>query len=375
MSIETANRLYRFTFVLILAIAVAAAFVALIRSFVIDIALAAIFAGLLHPLFEKWLPALGGRRGAAAGCVLLLTVVIVIVPLGLIMALVGPEAAEMSQQGVSFLRGAIAHPQSVIGSLPPGLVGHQTAQMLNARAGAAVNSLSQLLSQWALSAAGDGVRLFFDLFVIAFALPYFLDRGPALVARIVERIPVSRGEAQAIAKKTLAITSSTLKGIVVVGIAQGVLIGTGFAVAGIGHPVFWGTIAGVASSVPGFGSGLVWAPGALYLLLTGHVAAGAGLAVWGLASVLIGDDGLRAHVVGRGASMPPFLVFISTLGGLTTLGPAGLLIGPVLAGLLIGVLDLYYAVLRSSGLLNGSAQAVPAQPDNDWSASALQTRS
>jgi predicted PurR-regulated permease PerM len=370
MSIETANRLYRFTFVLILALAVVAAFVFLISDFVIDIILAAIFAGLLHPLLEKWLPATRGRRGVAAGLVVVFAVTVVIVPLALVIVMVGPEAVQMGQKGVQFMQGALANPKAMVAHTPG--LDHGAVATLTARAGDAVTALSQLLSHWALSATRDAVRLFLDLFVIAFALTYFLRSGSKLVERVIERLPVSRGEAQSIAKKTLSITSSTLKAIVVVGAAQGVLIGTGFYVFGLGHPWFWGTIAGAASTVPGFGSGLVWAPGALYLALTGHIAAGAGLAVWGLLSVLLGDDGLRAAVVGRGSAMPPFLVFISTLGGLTTLGPAGLLIGPVLAGLLIGVLDLYYAVLRSSGLLNGSVGSTHAE--DAWSADALESR-
>jgi predicted PurR-regulated permease PerM len=251
------------------------------------------------------------------------------------------------------------HPQSIIPMLPGGFAradSHRAAiASFTAHLADAVNALSSILSRWLMSATRGAVSLFFDLFVILFALPYFLQSGPALVERVMERIPVSRAEARTIVDKTLKTTASTLRGIVVVGTAQGVLIGTGFEVAGIGQPWFWGTIAAAASSVPGFGSGLVWAPGALYLLLTGHIAAGIGLAAWGIAVVLIADDWLRAVIVGRGAAIPAFLVFISTLGGLTVLGPAGILIGPVLAGTLIGVLNLYYAVLRSSGLLNGNA--------------------
>jgi predicted PurR-regulated permease PerM len=102
--------------------------------------------------------------------------------------------------------------------------------------------------------------------------------------------------------------------------------------------------------VPGLGSGLVWIPAAIYLFVTGKIAAGIGLIVWGALVVGIADNLLRVYIVGRGAALPSFIVFVSTLGGLTTFGPAGILVGPVLVGVLIGVLDLYQAVLKSSGL-------------------------
>src|SRR5262249_5952149 len=157
---------------------------------------------------------------------------------------------------------------------------------------------------WLSSATSGVAHLLLDVFVVSFAIAYFLQSGPALIERLMDRIPVARVEARHIVGKTLRVTAATLKSLILVGTVQGVLVGAGFAVAGIDNPWFWGTLGGVASAVPGLGAGLVWGPGAIYLALTGHLWAGIGLAIWGVAVVSMADNVLRLLIIGRGASMP-----------------------------------------------------------------------
>ena len=358
MSNESANRLYRFTYVLVLTIAVTGAFLFLIRDFLLDILLAAIFAGLLRPLFEKSLPAFGGRRALAAVVIVLIVILAAVLPFSAIITVIWSEAVQLGEAAVMWVRSIVDHPDQLLALLPKRVADDEGFRKafasFTAQTADNVSVLAGFLSRSLSLATLGAVRMLFDLFVISFAVVYFLQYGPALAESIVKRIPVARAEARAIADKTLRVTAATLKSIVIIGAVQGVLVGLGFDVAGIREPWFWGTVAAMASTVPGLGSGLVWAPGAAYLLLTGHPLAGVGLALWGAAVVFFGDSLLRLYIVGRGAAMPGLLVFLSTLGGLTVLGPSGILIGPVLAGILLGVLDLYHSVLQSSGLSNGS---------------------
>ncbi len=359
MQSETATRLYRFTFVLILTLALAAAFVFVIRSFLLDILLAAIFSGLTFPLFQRLVPAFGGRRAAVAALLVVIGILVVALPLAGVATMVASEAVGLSRTSVVWISETIGHPERVTSLLPKSLA--QNTAVVTAIATATtrmndvVGSLSGFLTRNLSALTNGAVRLLLDAFVMAFAVFYFLQKGPAIVERVMDRIPVGRREARLIVGRTLQITAATLKSIVIVGTAQGILIGVGFAIAGVGEPWFWGTVAAAASTVPGLGSGLVWGPAAVYLAASGHWLPAIGLALWGLAVVAFADNLLRLYIIGRGASIPSFLVFISTLGGLSAFGPPGVLIGPVLAGTFMGVLDLYSAVLRSSGLLKSHA--------------------
>jgi predicted PurR-regulated permease PerM len=350
------NHLYKFTYVLILTTTVLVSFLFVIRGFLIDVVLAAIFAGLLYPLFERTQRAFGGRRTVAASVIVVVIILAVALPFAAFMALVGSQAIQLSQATVEWIQQTAARPDGLADMLPQWLVVNEGVSKAIASVtlniadiiGALAGFLSRSLSSVTLGAMG----VLLDLFVIAFGVVYFLQSGPALLDHFMERIPVAKEEARIIGDKTLQVTAATLKSVVIGGAVQGALVGLGFAVAGIGQPWFWGAVAAAASAFPAFGAGLVWTPGAIYLLLTGHGIAGLGLLVWGGAVVASADNVLRIYIVGRTEVMQGFLVLVSTLGGLAVLGPSGILIGPVLAGMLLGMLDLYYSVLKSSGLLD-----------------------
>jgi len=103
----------------------------------------------------------------------------------------------------------------------------------------------------------------------------------------------------------------------------------------------------VASVIPSVGPALVWVPAVIYLLLTGQVWAGLGLCLWCALVVGSVDNVLRPILVGGDTQMPNILILISTFGGLTLFGAAGLIIGPVIASLFVTRWDVYYETFRA----------------------------
>lgn len=355
MEIDQAKRFYRFGFVLILTVGACGVFLFVIQVFIVDIFLAAIFAGLLTPLFRKISRLLDGREGMACAAIVVVGLLAVVFPLAAIMTIVVSEAVQVSGSVVAWIQNGIARPASAMEVLPRAIVESkefsETVGWFSSHAAGAIGALSDYLSS-SVSLVLRGVgRLFLDVFVITFALAYFLRRGPMLIAQLEERIPLARPEAQAIVDRTLKITAATLRSVVIGGAADGALIAIGFALTGVGQPLFWGAVAIVASQTPVLGCAVLWIPAAAYLLLTGHALAALGLALWGTLINVVVDNSLRAYIVGRGAAIPAFLALVSTLGGIAVFGVAGILIGPVLIGLTIGILDLYQQALKSSGLV------------------------
>src|SRR4029434_10794490 len=82
---------FRQAFLLLLVTAISAAFVAMIRGFLLTILVAAIFAGLSYPVYEWMLGRARGRKALAAIATLLLLLVLVIAPL---LAVLGAGASE-----------------------------------------------------------------------------------------------------------------------------------------------------------------------------------------------------------------------------------------------------------------------------------------
>lgn len=92
------------------------------------------------------------------------------------------------------------------------------------------------------------------------------------------------------------------------------------------------------------GSGVVWAPVAIYFLLTGSILKGVILLAFGILVIGLIDNFLRPLLVGKDTQMPDYLVLISTIGGMALFGLNGFIIGPMIAALFLTAWDLFSAL-------------------------------
>ncbi len=173
-------------------------------------------------------------------------------------------------------------------------------------------------------------------------LTYFLLRdGHSIARKISARLPMQEGKRRALFEKFITVVRATIKGSIVVAIVQGILGGLAFYLLDIRAPLLWGVVMGLLSLVPAIGTGLVWAPVAIFLLATGEVTRGLVLLALGFFVISMIDNVLRPILVGKDTQMPDYVVLIATLGGLALLGMNGIIIGPVIAAMFIAAWDIY----------------------------------
>ena len=172
-------------------------------------------------------------------------------------------------------------------------------------------------------------------------------RGPELVALLNDYTPLGDEDKHEILTKGVAVTRATLKSLLVIGALQGVLGGIAFAIVGIDSPVFWALAMAVASVLPLLGTAFVWVPAAIALFIRGDTLLGVALVAW-CAIVVVGvlDYVVRPRLIGSDARMPDLVVLLSTLGGVAMFGVAGLIIGPVIAGLFLTSLGILTATFE-----------------------------
>jgi predicted PurR-regulated permease PerM len=125
-----------------------------------------------------------------------------------------------------------------------------------------------------------------------------------------------------------------------VALAQGAAGGLAFALLGLGAPIFWGVIMAFFALLP-LGSGVVWVPVAVWLLMTGQVGRGIALMVIGAGVIGLIDNVLRPILLSGRTEMNGLLVFISLLGGLAAFGLLGLVLGPIIMAFTISFVDAY----------------------------------
>ena len=204
-----------------------------------------------------------------------------------------------------------------------------------------VGSISTFLINRLSTVTLGTVNFLFMLFVMLYAMYFFLIDGDKLLHKILYYLPLEDHDERRILDKFTSVARATLKGTAVIGLLQGILAGLAFAVVGIPSAVFWGAIMTVLSIIPSIGSAIVWVPAALILAATGSLAKGIGLAVF--CAVVVGsmDNLLRPILVGKDTQMHELMIFLGTLGGIFMFGVIGVIIGPIIAALFVTVWDIY----------------------------------
>jgi predicted PurR-regulated permease PerM len=219
-----------------------------------------------------------------------------------------------------------------------------------------------------VAAATAGTALFFfHLFVMLYAMFFFVIYGRTILDRIMYYAPMPTEQQQRMIDKFVSVSRATIKGTLVIGIVQGGLAGLAFAAVGIEGAAFWGTIMFFLSIVPAVGTALIWVPAVIWLVATGHIVSGIALTAWCVIVVGLADNFLRPYLVGRDTQMPDLLVLVGTLGGLTLFGAIGLVIGPIIAALFITVWELYgeaYKDLLSEHSSQKTAPSITQDADN-----------
>jgi predicted PurR-regulated permease PerM len=185
------------------------------------------------------------------------------------------------------------------------------------------------------------VLFLFELFVMLFALFYFLRDGDSMLNRFRHFLPFEETMTERMLAEARELIFASVTTSLVIAAVQGIICGGAFAIVGLGSPVFWGVVMGFLSLLPVVGAWPVWIPAAIWLFSTGH--AGRALILIVLCGALGGtiDNILRPILLGGRASLNGLLVFISVLGGIAVFGVLGVVLGPIVVATAVGILDVY----------------------------------
>ncbi|MGZ8095717.1 MAG: AI-2E family transporter [Methylosarcina sp.] len=134
----------------------------------------------------------------------------------------------------------------------------------------------------------------------------------------------------------IAAVRATVNGLVLVGLGEGLLLGVGYAFAGLSHPALLGAITGILAMIP-FAAKLIFGGCAAVLFFDGHLAAGTGLLIFGLVVLLVADNYVRPALIGGAVKLPFIWTLLGIFGGLENFGLLGLFLGPTLMAILMSI--------------------------------------
>ncbi|HEX4885009.1 MAG TPA: AI-2E family transporter [Casimicrobiaceae bacterium] len=291
-----------------------------------------------------------GRAPAALVMVVLITLVIV-APF----ALVTSQVAQNGPRALAWFRlvlETLPEPPAWLAAVP--LVGaeateywrslaHDTATLMT-ELGRLLEPAQRLLFASGVTVVGALVQL-----TLSILIAFFLFRDGAAIAQRMDvgmtRLAAERG------RRLMTATTMTVRGVVLgilgTAIAQGVVAGFGYWLAGVpGWPLL-GFATFVLSPVP-VGPPIVWASAGLWLIQQGSLGWGLFVLAWGFFVVSTIDNVLKPLIISQGSHLPFILVLLGVLGGIVAFGFIGVFIGPVLLALGYALLTEWSAVTTAT---------------------------
>jgi predicted PurR-regulated permease PerM len=342
---------------LALALGTSVLFVWVVWDFLLALLLAAILSGMFHPVYRQLARRLNYRRSLAAALTVGGVLVGVIAPLIVFLAMIAQQVVQLSQVARPWVEEnawRFTTIDRLIERVPQLQVLQPYREQIMPKLAELASEIGRRSVGFVTSAATQTATAALMLFVVLYAMYFFLKDGKSALDKMLYYLPLPPHDETRMMERFMSVARATIKGTIIIGAVQGTLGGIAFAVVGVGGAAVWGTLMAILSTIPGLGHALVWIPVTIYLAIAGEWAECIGLLIWCIAVVGSVDNFLRPWLVGKDTQLPDLMILVSTLGGLVLFGATGFIVGPIVAALFVTVWDLYGAAF---------ADLLPPVPD------------
>jgi predicted PurR-regulated permease PerM len=307
------------------------------QPFLSAITWAMALAVIAHPLHDLLERRTGRPNLAALLAVVLVTIILIVPGIFLIDHAIREAAAGLRELQAYFgsdrWRSAISE-ERPIGKVVSWLdANFDLAETVKSTAAAISKRLPKVLAA--------SVQSLVLLIIMLFTLFYFFRDHKRLIERMIRLLPLPDREIQMLFSATADAIYATIYGRFTVATVQGALGGLMFGILGLRAPLLWALLMMLFSLVPMLGAFIIWVPAAIILAIKGSWVKALVLALWGVFVIGLIDNFLYPLIVGDRLRLHSLLVFFSALGGVAAFGTSGIVLGPVILAVTIGLLRLW----------------------------------
>ena len=311
----------------------------ILKYFIIPIVWAAIIAYTTWGMYQFIYRYCRGRRTVSASLMTLLVLLVVGIPVTVGVFMLQREGQQLFIQIQHQLMTGALHVPPTVERLP--VIGKEITRILNDLnhdPRAAINTLRDWFQahigygRYVLTGIAQNLAKFGLTIMTLF---FFYRHGEELVRQLshaIERVIGAR--VHDYFATISATTRAVVYGIGLTALAQSLLAGLSYVVAGVSNPVLLTLITFIMALVP-FGPPIAYGSVALWLFSQGQVSAAIGVLAWGLLIVSSADNVIRPLVISGATQIPFLLIMFGVLGGIASFGLVGLFIGPVILAVLL----------------------------------------
>jgi len=326
-----------------IALLIVAAYI--VKPYIVAILTSAVIAYIFYPVF-RWLNKKINNKFISASIVTLIIILIIIVPLALSANVITKEAYLIYISGKGRFSGNILQDCNnyfcnfVKDWSSDVRVRYYFQEALQTSTNYVLDGFSKLVL---------GIpKLVINLFISFFVVFYLLKDGDLFVRKLKQIFKLHEKEHKTIHNRLKDVMHAVVYGNIIVALIQGAVGGLSFWFFGVSSPLLWGVIMAVLSFAPYVGTAMIWIPASLFFVFDGVsnnetllIWKGLGIALVNLVAGGVADNILKPKIIGRRSSVHPALILIGIFGGISLLGIAGFIIGPVVLALVATLIDLY----------------------------------
>lgn len=312
-----------------------------LKYFIVPVLWAAIIAYITWPLYHSVQKLCGPRPTLSATLMISMVVLVVGIPLTFAIFILQHEGRnlfyELQKQVFS---GHLDVPQ-FIRDLP--IIGKEVTRTLK-EINTDPNSIVQNVSGWFQSHLNYGRLVLSEIskniFKLCFAvmsLFFFYRDGQTILNQVSKALEMVIGPRIHHYLDTISETTrAVVYGVGLTAIAQALLAGLSYFVAGVPNPMVLTIVTFIFALIP-FGPPVAYSAVSLWLFSQGQTIEAIGVMVWGVCVVSTADNVIRPLVISGATQIPFLLIMFGVLGGLASFGMVGLFVGPVILAVLLAI--------------------------------------
>ena len=314
----------------------------MLRPFMGVLAWAGVLVVVFYPVHSR-LVERTGRRSLSALISCLLVVLLAVLPLTLVTAAVIHEFSKVAPNLPTTFSELLSRQPAILARVT-GWVQNSFGIDLLASQDFFIQQLrnmSQRLLGASFGLVGNVVGNIVKAFFVIFTMYYLFRDGDKITSRLPDALPLEREQSVTLIFRTKQVISASVYGVVTIAALQGFLAGLAYWILGIPSPILWAVLTGFVCMIPLAGSFLVWLPLAIYLMINGHWTKAILLILWGALAISTIDNFLRPKLVGNQTRLHELFIFFSVLGGISVFGLLGIVLGPVVLAITLGLLQTF----------------------------------
>ncbi len=306
----------------------------LVKPILMSIITGILLAFVFSPVYD-WLHKKTSSRNLSASIISAFLVLIIILPFWFFMPVVIDQSFGIYQAAQTF---DFVTPLKTIF---PGLF---ASEGLSNEIASTLHSFTTKIANYILNLFGEIIlnlpTIVLQFLVMAFTFYYVLRDKEELLTYIQSLLPFSKEVEHKLFEYSKGITYSVIYGHVIIGLLQGIIVGLGFYLFKVPNALFLTLVAVILGILPIIGTTIVWLPASIYILVSQGTIPAFGVAIFGLLSNFV-EEFLRPIIIARKTQINSALILIGMIGGVFLFGILGVILGPLIMGYLLILLEVY----------------------------------